>query len=310
MKRRNKRPAPPRRRSPQTSEVGLPGLEVLEEISASSLAKWRQAGRNLEQLSEVMFFGLEARRSRHSPELLDAVRKAVRETREFPAWSRLVDYQYSNDPLSMAGSLKGDGGRFNIGNGLNPAAHTPFPALYVAEDFETAYRERFGSEQSAVTGGLSANELVLRRVSSFTNVALAARVESVIDIGDLQSLKPIADVLSTIQMPPGVGLLARKLRLRAPGLVRTASGLQRTLLHTDWRIHPVQYGVPSNSQVFGRLCLAAGVHGILYPSARNGGKKCLALFPQNWRGSISFVELSGPCPPGTSIRRLDASSAW
>lgn len=308
MKRRNRKPAPPRRRNPLPPEPGLPGLEILEEISASSLAKWRQAGRNLEQLSETMFFGLEARRSRHSAELMDALRRSAQGPRTFQGWSRLVDYQFSNQQLSMSGSLKGDGGRFNVGSGLDPAVHSAFPALYIAEDFPTAFRERFGLEPDSTAGGLSASELVLRRAASFTQVVLDVRIDTLIDVGDLQSLKPIADVLARIQMPPGVGVLSRKLRLRAPGLVRTASGLQRMLLHSNWRIDPVQYGIPSSPQIFGRLCSAAGIHGILYPSARNTGKQCLALFPQNWRSSGSFVELLGPCPPHTVVRRLDCDS--
>lgn len=81
------------------------------------------------------------------------------------------------------------------------------------------------------------------------------------------------------------------------------------LLHANWRTDPVQYGLPSNPQVFGRLCAAAGAHGILYPSARNSGKHCLALFPQNWRGSGSYVELMDPCPAGTTVRRLDGTAA-
>lgn len=308
MKRRSRRPAPPRRKTPLPPEPGLPGLEILEEISAHSLAKWRQAGRNLAQLSEVLYFGLEARRSRHTAELLDALRKSAQGPRTFQGWARLVDYQHANQPLSTAGSLKGDGGRFNVGSGLGPAVHAAFSALYVAEDFATAFRERFGMDQTSSAGGLSAEELVLRRATSFAQVALDVHVETFIDVGDLPSLKPIADTLSRIQMPPGVGVLSRKLRLRAPGLVRTASGLQQILLHANWRLDPVQYGLPSSPQVFGRLCVAAGIHAILYPSARNSGKQCLALFPQNWRGSGSFVELAGPCPPGTTVRRLDGDS--
>lgn len=309
MKRRSRRPAPPRRTSPLPSEPGLPGLEILEEISAHSLAKWRQAGRNLEQLSEALYFGLEARRSRHSAELLDALRKCAQGPRTFHGWARLVDYQYANQPLSMAGSLKGDGGRFNVGGGLDPAVHAAFPALYIAEDFATAFRERFGVDQGSNTGGLLAEELVLRRPTSFAQVALDVHVETVIDVGDLPSLKPIADILSRIQMPPGVTVLSRKLRLRAPWLVRTASSLQRMLLHANWRTDPVQYGLPSSPQIFGRMCVAAGIHGVLYPSARNSGKHCLALFPQKWLGSGSFVELADPCPPGTTIRRLDGNNA-
>jgi hypothetical protein len=95
----------------------------------------------------------------------------------------------------MFGSIKGDGGRFNIGAALNPATCTPFPALYVAEDFPTAFRERFGVEQTGSAGSLTANELVLRRENSFSQVAMTINLEAVIDVGDLATLKPAADIL-------------------------------------------------------------------------------------------------------------------
>lgn len=308
MKRRRQRPAPPRRSAPRQPDYGLPPLGVLEEFTQGSLAKWREAGRNLDQLSEQLFFGLEAHRSRSSGELVDAVRAAASGPRTFNGWCRLVDYQYTNQPLSMAGSLKGDGGRFNIGAALNPATYTPFPALYAAEDFATAYRERFaiGPEQSI--GGLTAGELALRRSSSFSQVALDIHVESVIDVGDLACLKAVAAILGRIQMPASIGKLARRLGLRLPWLVRTASGLQRQLLHPDWRANPVQYGLPANSQIFGRLCVAAGVHAILYPSVRHAGRQCIALFPQNWRETSSRVEMVGPCPPEVAVQRVDGAT--
>lgn len=58
------------------------------------------------------------------------------------------------------------------------------------------------------------------------------------------------------------------------------------------------------SQIYGRLCSAAGVHAVLYPSTRDDTRRCLALMPQNWRGSDSFVELQGPVPDTVQLRRL------
>jgi hypothetical protein len=283
----------------------LPPLGVLEEFTQASLAAWRKAGKNLEKFSQQLFFGLEAHRAMHSRELIDAIRASTKGPLGFKGWSRLVDYQYANQPLSMVGSTNGDGGRFNIGAALNPATHTPFPALYVAEDFPTAFRERFGIDQRGAAGALTAQDLVLRRSSSFAQIALNARVESVLDVGDLESLRPVAEILRRMQMPSGVSSLARGLGLRTPGLVRTAAGLQRQLLSPDWRIEPVQYDLPSNSQIFGRLCHAAGVHAIRYPSTRSSQRYCLALFPQNWRGSTSYVEVDGPCPAEVKVIRLD-----
>lgn len=302
---RRKKPSPPRSKAPQSASSGLPPLGVLEEFSQASLSQWRAAGRNLERFGQAMFFDLERHRAEHSDELLEAIRSSTKGPMEFTSWARLVDYQYSNQPLSTEGSIKGDGGRFNIGRGLNPATYTPFPALYVAEDFPTAYRERFGIDREGSDRGLSASELTLRRDDSFSKVAMNIRVETVLDVGDLGALLLTANVLRRFRMPKSVGVLARALRMKLPGLVRSPAGLQKQLLNPHWRVEPVQYSLPSNSQIFGRLCAGAGVHAILYPSVRDGDKRCLALFPQNWARSSSFVELVGPVPTEVAAARLD-----
>ena len=305
---RRRRFARPERPAPQAVPLGLPPLGILEEFSSASLARWRKAGRNLDRFSRALFFDLEEHRTRHSEELVDGIRMSACGPLEFSPWVRLVDYRYTNEPLSTRGSIKGDGGRFNIGASLNPATYTPFPALYAAEDFSTAYRERFGIDRDSIVGGLSAEELTLRNESSFSSVCLAIRVESCIDVGDLDSLSATADVLRKFKLPKSIASLAKSLRLTPPGLVRSAAGLQRQLLNPTWRTEPVQYGLPSNSQIFGRLCANAGVHAILYPSARDSEKRCLALFPQNWEGSTSFVEIVGDVPPEIARRRIDGQS--
>ena len=71
---------------------------------------------------------------------------------------------------------------------------------------------------------------------------------------------------------------------------------------------PQQFDLPSNSQVFGRIAVAAGLHGILYPSARQQGKQCLALFPQNWADSGSVVEVADTPPPGAGLCRIDGKT--
>lgn len=307
--RRRRKPQPPERIPPLPANASLPPLEILEQFTHASLRQWLEAGKNLESLSHSLFFELERHRAEHSRDLIRAVQAGLSGKFEFRSWARIVDYQFSHQPLSMAGSVARDGGRFNIGGSLNPAAYTKFPALYLAEDFETAYRERFGIERNSKSGGLTDEELTLRRPGSFAHIALRGSVESLFDISDLSVLKPIAAILATFTLPKAVIPKARALRMRPPGLVRTATGLQQQLLQPNWRVQPVQYDLPANSQIFGRLCAAAGAHGILYPSVKNSSMRCLALFPQNWKGGDSFVEIEGPTPPEASTARLDGESS-
>jgi hypothetical protein len=142
-------------------------------------------------------------------------------------------------------------------------------------------------------------------------VRLQGTVEQIIDIGDLEALRAFTTVLKAFPVPRNVLEFARELGLRqASWLIRSPSSLQRHLLHPNWRMMPVQFDLPANSQIFGRIAVAAGLHGILYPSAKQAGKRCLALFTQNWPNSRSFVEVSDGVPEGallTSVTGVRAS---
>ncbi len=306
---RRRRPLPPKGSQPAVpASLSLPSLTELERFSHASLAQWKAAGKNFDDLGHSLYFGLERYRKEHVSELVEAIRARLGGAYQFEGWARIVGYRYTLEPLSIAGSLK-LGGRFNIGSALNPALFPPFPALYLAEDFETAFRERFGIERSAHVNGLTAHELALVKPESFTHVEIRGMIESVLDVGDLEALRPFAEIISRFKMPSVIRTLARKLHLRnGPGLVRSPAMLQRQLLDPDWRLQPVQHDLPSNSQIFGQIAAAAGAQGILFPSARNNSKRCLALFTQNWAGSESFVEVVGVLPDGASMVRLDKNS--
>jgi RES domain-containing protein len=292
-----------------SGEGDLPSLVLLEQFSQRSLQQWLASARKLSELQSGLFFGLESARQQFSQELVEAIRTNLVAGRAFDGWARIVDYRYCLAPLSVAGSLRGNGGRFNIGGGLNPAVFPPFPALYIAEDYPTAFRERFGSDADVKSRGLTAAELVLRAPASFTHVALHGQIELVIDISELRSLQSFAAVLRKFSLPDHIRRLSRQLGMRSPPfLVRSAGALQRQLLVPDWRVLPVQFDLPSNSQVFGRIAAAAGAHGILYPSARHAGKQCLAMFPQNWKSSGSYVEVRDGAPTGARLTRIDAGT--
>lgn len=309
MARRKHRPHADPPRAPAPAGPDGPSLIELERFSRASLHEWLRAADQLGRLQAALYFGLESSRQEQGQALIDALRAGARVGFEFEDWSRIVDYRYTLEPVSVAGSVKGEGGRFNIGALLSPGAFTPFPALYLAEDYATAYRERFGQPPGVKAADLTGAELALRRPGSFTQVRLQGRLDLVLDVRDPAALKPFVEIIKQFALPKTVGPLAHKLRLRRPpGMVRTVAGLQRQLFQANWRVLPMQYDLPANSQVFGRVASAAGLHGILYPSARQEGKQCLALFPQNWRGSGSFVEVADPVPPEARLVRLDATT--
>ena len=44
------------------------------------------------------------------------------------------------------------------------------------------------------------------------------------------------------------------------------------------------------------------------PSARQVAKRCIALFPQNWGDSGSFVEVIDDAPQGARLMRIDRTT--
>jgi RES domain len=307
-----KRRKPPRPKSIPHGAAGepdLPSLLELDRFTTGSLHQWITAAKRLQALQTALYFALEPLRQHDDQRLIDAIRSGAQNNFAIDTWSRVVDYRYSLDPLSVAGSIKSDGGRFNIGAGLSPGSFTAFPALYVADDYATALAERFGIVPASSRPGLNTYELALRKPSSFTQVRVQGFLENVLDVGDLGALQPTVNVIKNFQLPKAIAQTARKLGLRqSPWLIRSAVTLQRQLLHANWRMLPVQFDLPSNSQIFGRLTSAAGVHGILYPSAKDSSHQCMALFPQNWSGSSSFIEVADAVPAGARSIRIDGAS--
>lgn len=122
---------PRRSRNPYTKrpsgEGDLPSLALLEQFSHRSLQQWLASARKLNELQSALFFGLELARQQFSRELIEALRTNLVPGQAFDGWARIVDYRYCLAPLSVAGSLRGNGGRFNIGESLNPAVFPPIP---------------------------------------------------------------------------------------------------------------------------------------------------------------------------------------
>ena len=120
--RRGRRPRlPSSRPPPQRGEPDLPALTELERFSQASLHQWLAAKTHLDTLQRALYFELEPLRQRNEARLRDALLSQTLSSFALDGWSRIVDYRYGLEPLSVAGSLKGEGGRFNIGSELSPA---------------------------------------------------------------------------------------------------------------------------------------------------------------------------------------------
>ena len=304
---RRHRPAPPapkRVRDP----AAPPTLYELDAFSLVDLERWRKSSGLLDELYRELHFGLESQRAARRNELLEALRGKAARPLELTGWFRQVEYQYCLEPLSARGSVTRYGGRFNIGAEVGAGAFGSFPALYVAEDVETAMREYLQAPAAKVVQGLTRDDFALKKPGGFLSAEMHGHLEHVFDMGDGSALRPFADLIATFKMPARVAAIARQLKMPRANLIHTTTQLRRAVLEANWRAWPVQFDLPSNSQVLGRLLCDAGYEAIVYPSTKNSGR-CVAVFPTNLVGSLSFVELSGKYPHAVTTPKLDASTA-
>ncbi|MFA1289667.1 RES family NAD+ phosphorylase [Xanthomonas axonopodis pv. nakataecorchori] len=306
----------PRRSQQPVPLHGVPNdfpasIQILDRFSESDLEVWKKRSRELDAVHDELYHGLEPERARRRQQLVDALNARPAPAFDFKNWVRMVQYRYSHDPLSAAGSVLSVGGRFSIGNDCDESgAAVVFPALYIGDSHETAFREcyQMPSEKMQATG-LTPAEMSLRQ--SDASVRMHGHIERVFDIRNLDNLKPIAKVLATFTVPPELAKLARSLKLGKPEelLIKTPSRLQTNLQDINWRGWPTQFGLPSPSQRFGLLLKWAGYEGVLYRSSKQPGSTCIAIFPSNLCSDRTFVELADGHPPNVTQSRLDISTA-
>lgn len=308
MGRKAKHPAPIGRNTGPNEPRGI--LE-LDRFSEASLKQWRTLSEDIDELERVLFYALEPERRRLRPALIEVLQAANSTTPsfEFQDWVRLVTYSYSLNPLSAAGSLLGYGGRFNAGSDLEHGTFTPWPALYLAADFETGFREKFQMASDCASNGLSPSELALQPNASHVTVVVHGRLTRVFDATSPDKLSQIAQVLGRIKLPARAGQLQKRLQIARNLLymVRTGKQLYDTVLKHNWRRLPVQFDLPAPSHVLAELVRAAGYEAILYASTKGPGN-CLAVFPDVLREG-SFIALKDKPPHPTTLTRLDTDTS-
>ena len=225
---------------------------------------------------------------------------------QFENFQRSVKYKYSLHPLSVAGSLSYVGGRFNIGKNINSELQY-FPGLYLAYDKDTALQEHLGQEPIKSGSSLTPRDLALTNPSSETIVSVSGKLDKVFDLTNLDNLSPFVDLIKGFKISKDFTQHARRLNFHLPLMVKTKKQLIQSLLALDWRRLPSMYDIPANSQIFGHLVYSAGIEGILYTS-KFTGKNCLVIFPRNFVGTDSFIEIDDEPPHKIVPKRLNASN--
>jgi hypothetical protein len=295
-------------RPPKPADESRPSLLELDRFSTENLSQWRRLSGDLDELNDLLYFGVEPQRQRFYSEMMEALQSVAPTPLSFKRWARVVTYRYSLTPLSAAGSLTDYGGRFNIGRDVDKAMRAPWPALYIGEDFETAFREKFQLSRDERVDGLSPEELAL--TSSFSATYLDGHLEQVFDLDQPGALDALCAVLSKMKLPSEAHKIQRRLKIPASGvfMIRTVKRLRSETLTKNWRVMPVQFGLPAPSQILASLILDAGFEAIRYPSTKGNGS-CIAVFPHKLASDSSYVALSDAPPPGVTHTKLDMNSA-
>jgi RES domain len=279
----------------------------LDQFSQADIRTWKRIADDAEEYHIRQYFHLESLRSLHQEALLDALKGIAPTSIQLERWVRIVDYKYSHEPLSSVGSLFSSG-RFNIGRDLNPGQFPPYPALYIAEDYPTAYAEKFGVAESEQLDGISGHELALRKPASFASINISGNVSNLFDVGRAANFRKFMGIISKFKMPNELKDLARAVGIKQPWMVNSIFMLKETILTNAWRFWPTQLQIPANPQIMGRLIKDAGFEGVIYPSTKGAGR-CIAVFPEVLDKSDSYLELTDEAPTGVTYTRLD-SLTW
>lgn len=281
-----------------SSELGsMPAIRagdlLLEYFSDDQLIYWRSRGKDIQDYHYLWFFELESQRATNQARITEALASTQGLEVDLAGWGRALPYKYSDIPLSWLGSMKWVGGRFNYGGDIDVSRFAPFPALYLAEDFETGLREMHGLQRGNSRAGLTAEEMDLCGASSVSWVRVEGAVRNVFDLTRVSNLRAIADVFTSFKISRNVREAEERLKSTPLRLVKTPRQLQQSFMLENWREFPAFFSTPSNSQLFGHLLCHAGFNGVLYPSATTKARN-LAVFPRQIRNSNSRVEAIEP----------------
>ncbi len=276
---------------------------LLDNFSFADILNWNQRQQDIADYGWSYYSHIAHQRSFIFNELKDALASECRPL-SFSSWQRVVNYQYGLNPLSARGSVLNDpGGRFNIGS-IDQTKFPQFAALYIAEDRETAYKEKFGLYQKKTKHpGLSMEDLMLTGKDSVVIVSLHGEINQALDLTDLNALKKYFNLIKEIVIPNELCKRAIKLNIEMK-LPKSHKQLLKSLLQVNWRRVPMIMGIPADSQILGQVAYAAGIEAILYPSIMSA-KSCLAIYPNNFLQSNAYVELEGDIPLEVRNRRLD-----
>ncbi len=274
---------------------------LLDSVPPRAIKTWVKLHDKVIDYTAEHFAFFAHRRSQMMEELKSSLLENTTDF-EFNNWRRIVSQRFSNTPLSSEGSVKSfPGGRFNIGT-IDIERFPQFAALYLAEDTGTAFLEMSGIKSDDCVDGLTGKELAV--AGNFSHFVIHGKLSNVLDLTSKKSLMQFYNCIKKITLPIYYQNKAKELKISSMPPVKGLDELHKTIFAEDWRLMPMQFDVPANSQIIGQIAHSAGIEAILYPSAKTN-KNALAIFPENFHNSDSFVEIVGSVAETVIHTRID-----
>lgn len=271
---------------------------LLDIFSANDIEAWESRHQDLYEYFWKEYSHYSHSRSTRSDALKNALLESC-DTFKFENFYRCITYEYSSNPLSSAGSrISTTGGRYNIGQ-ISQNKYPSFAALYIGENEETAFREKFQvrADKNPI---FESADFALRKKSSYSVVRVEGSLDQVFDATKPANLKSFLKQIRKIKVDEDLEERAKQLGLKPPDSIRTMKQLVDALQDADWASNPTFLDIPASPQIFGLIAKSAGIQGIIYSSKFATGK-CLAVYPDNIENSKSFVKLSDPAPAGITV---------
>jgi len=275
---------------------------LLDAITPHAIKTWVKCHQKIVDYTAQHYAFFASRRSQVMEELKQSLLDEQKEFSLDKTWKRIISQQFSNAPLSTTGSvLYFPGGRFNIGK-MDTERFPQFPALYLAEDTETAYLESMGIARSEKIEGLSAMELTV--AGNFSHFNILGKLIRVLDLLNKDTLFKFYEIIKDIQLPIYFRREANQLGINPCLPVSSLNQLYETITTENWRFAPMQLDTPANSQIIGQIARSAGLEAILYASAKNNHRS-LCIFPENFENSDAYLEIVGNVADTVIGTRLD-----
>ncbi len=225
--------------------------------------------------------------------VLDKIKQALYQTSspdfKLPKGARIVSSKFSKKPLSCQGSyLTPPGGRFNFGQSISYQKY--FPALYISDSCETALSEKVPEPKNDIKKTFTGLDLALKNMKSFSYQRINLSLERVIDIRNEKPLVAFYDSIKHIKMPKSYQKQAKKLKI-SMSIIKNVNQLKNKIFEPNYQQWDYWIDCPSTSQWFGHYARLSGIQGIIYPSVRSKSGFNIAIFPDQFKDTLSYVEL-------------------